>query len=123
MAVTIKGKKGKNLPPHEIVDEDVERENLKLSKEEYKAKYKKIRENKKKAKELYDKLMKGENVEAKTEDDIEVLENELKALVKKYTEVSTMADDPKAEAEAKELKKKVTALKIKITKAKKELKK
>ncbi len=122
MAVTMKGKKGKRLPPHEIVDEDVERENLTLTKAQYQAKYKKIRESKAKAKKLYNELMDGKDVTPKSNDDIEVLDNELKATIRKLSEVSTMADSPESEAKAKELKKRVTVLKAKITKAKKALK-
>ncbi len=122
MAVTVRGKKGKKLPPQEIVDEDVERENLTLTKAQYQAKYKKIRESKAKAKKLYNELMAGQDVNPKSKDDIEVLDNELKATIRKLSEVSTMADSPESEAKAKELKKQVTVLKVKITKAKKALK-
>ena len=112
--------KKKKLEPVEQVP--YEPENKFLSKAQYVAKQAKRKEVNKKIDEYRKKLLSGDDVKPDSQGEIEVMEEELKVLANAAAKAEAMADSKESEDKAKELKKKVVGLRMKIGKAKKALK-
>lgn len=112
----ILSKKRKMSPVDVMPDEP---ENKFLSKAQFIAKQAKKKEVNKKIADYKKKLLSGDDVEPESKGEIEVMEEELKVLANEAAKAEAMADSPEAEKKAKDLKKKVQVLRMRIGKAKK----
>ncbi len=120
MAILSKGKE-KSPKPMEVVPYSPQYKHM--SKEQFVAAENKRREVEAKAKVYREKLLAGEDIKPEGESEIKILEDQLKNLATEAATAEAMSSSVEGEKKAKELKKKVTVLRLKIGKAKKALKK
>lgn len=112
--------KKKKLEPVKRVPDDPE--NKFLSKADFVKKQAKQKEIDKKISVYKKKLLAGEDIKPDSQGEIEVMEKEMELLANEAAKAEAMADSKESEEKAKELKKKVVGLRLKIGKAKKALK-